>query len=53
MIKLAKKIKNEEEKLQLDDKNVMYPSGKIAKVVIELYHEEIQNFVLFIFSGPC
>ena len=36
----------------MNNKNVIYPLGKKEKVVIQLYHEEIQFFVLFKMYGP-
>ena len=48
----VQKFKNEKRKTQINDKNVIYPSGTIQKDVIQLDHAEIQIFVLFGFSGP-
>ena len=51
-IKFVEKIKTERIKTQMNNKNVIYPLGKKEKVVIQLYHEEIQFFVLFGLSSP-
>ena len=51
-IKFVEKIKTERIKTQMNNKNVIYPLGKKEKVVIQLYHEEIQFFVLFKMYGP-
>ena len=52
-IKFVEKLKTERIKTQMNNKNVIYPLGKKEKVVIQLYHEEIQFFVLFKMYGPC
>ena len=51
-IKFVEKLKTERIKTQLNNKNVIHPLGKKEKVVIQLYHEEIQFFVLFKMYGP-
>ena len=51
--KFVEKLKTERIKTQMNNKNVIYPLGKKEKVVIQLYHEEIQFFVLFKMYGPC
>ena len=52
-IKFVEKLKTERIKTQMNNKNVIHPLGKKKKVVIQLYHEEIQFFVLFKMYGPC
>ena len=51
-IKFVEKLKTERIKTQMNNKNVIHLLGKKQKAVIQLYHEEIQFFVLFGLSSP-